>query len=192
MVRRGQRTDPRVRREIEFLAGEGFGPAEIEGRLAADSRFTPAEVPSLRSIQSLARSVRGRKEISQARPWRLAESEPEDIPAILPVLLASLEVSDRRHALTGAEADWVVRISHAAPDIPADLCYRLAFRAAFMGGPPGIELYLACAPWRPGGAERYARLFADGYLDRTYVIFRDEYTDEAINSLGRAIAGGPA
>jgi hypothetical protein len=99
------------------------------------------------------------------------DSDPADLPLILPVVRAGIEwtagnewARGLRPAITKPQADLIVRIVRATPDIPPGEAYRLSLT---LTRPPGmLEMYLAYAPWRDAGAA-YVEAWRNGWI-RTF------------------------
>jgi hypothetical protein len=138
----GSRLSAPVRDRIVELAASDFGPTEIARTL--DEEF-PKAVPSLRTIQGIVSDERKRR----GEPWSMYDSDPADLALVLPVLRAGIEwTRGQIRGISQPQADRIVRIVRAAPDIPAEVAFRLGLSGQKTGA---IEAYLAYAPWRDAG-----------------------------------------
>jgi hypothetical protein len=99
-------------------------------------------------------------------PWTFVDSDPDDAALILPALRAWIEWSQGRYGpISKPQAEWIVRIRRAAPDIPPG---EAAIRA--QGPARDLEAYLAWAPWRgPDHAAAYVDAFRRGWIT-TFVV----------------------
>lgn len=112
--------------EIESLATiAGASGSAIHRTLAADERFADRELPSERTVQDIVRELDYRDD---SEPWSLTSAAmPDEGALVMPVLgeLIRREEVEQTH-ITRAEADWIVRIRRAAPDMPLFATYRFA------------------------------------------------------------------
>jgi hypothetical protein len=163
----GERTDPRIVERIHELADEHMTPAQIDRQLERDVDDELSSLyrlhdrlPQRRAIQNIVRAHTPR---DPSGPWRMsAASNPSDAALILPVLAAVAEHSaGRTTTVTMREAEWIVRVLTAAPDVPPFDAYQLArqymrFQDRGVDTEP-LDAVLALAPWRDD-AERYWRV----------------------------------
>ena len=165
MVRR-RRGRPRIpdeiQVEIERLAYLEVPSPEIRQRLK--QKFGEAVAPSLRTVQRLVAKLTPPK---PSDPWSLADAEGDEAGLILPVLASVIEETrGQSQYLTQAEADWIVRIRRAAPDLDPVIVYALAGSYpvwAERGGTNPLDALLAFAPWRSNeNRQRYLR--AGGFI----------------------------
>lgn len=166
-TKRGQRTDPDVRAEVERLSLEGWWAAAIHRKLTDDQRFR-GRVPEPRTIQNLVRQATPR---DPSGVWVLAEATAENARLVLPVLAEVLRRTDgRKSHLTRGEGDWISRLGGAVPDLPGWWVYELAHRymrrlSRELPTSPFDEL-LAFAPWRGEPEfERYMDFVASVHED---------------------------
>lgn len=155
--RRKRRIDLDVTIEIERLARDNRGVRQIESHLIKE--FPRDKVPHPKTIQRIIVDETTPRDTSAA--WRLAGADPEDAALILPVLFTA----SGHWLLTITEAEWVVRIRSAAPDLPIDgvrdavKTYVSAQRHERDTGL--LDLVLSRHPWRSEGdrdaTDRYLR-----------------------------------
>lgn len=161
---KGRRTDKDIVDAIHELASDGYRPADIHRRL--NERFGQAATPVLRTVENIAREVTPH-DTSEA--WRLAAADPEAAAIVLPVLAELLDSSeDRIQGVSRREAEWIVRLRGAVPDLPATDAYKLArdylARIERNEDTADLDRYLVMAPWRPGNGMRYIEAAAEGRL----------------------------
>jgi hypothetical protein len=161
---KGRRTDKDIVDAIHELASDGYRPADIHRRL--NERFGLSATPVLRTVENIAREVTPH-DTSEA--WRLAAAEPAAAAIILPVLAELLESSEGRiQSVSRREAEWIVRLRGAVPDLPAIDAYKLArdylARRQRNEDTADLDWYLVMAPWRPGNGMRYIEAAAEGRL----------------------------
>ena len=157
-----------VQQEIEPLHEQGYGPKQILDKLV--SRFGRAEVPSLRTVQSIVSELKRRDDTSET--WTVAEASPAEISLVMPVLHAvAEETSSRTVTMTRDRAEWVLKVRAAAPQLPLWSVYRFAQRYGAGGDKPvELDALLALAPWRSRRARRqFFDAVAAGDLDRGLV-----------------------
>lgn len=164
---RRRRIDPDIMEAIEDMAAKGIGGAAITRALEKDGRFA-GRVPSERTVQNVVR------ELSPPDPsesWSLADAaDGEEAAMVLPVLAAVIRASAGKVSMvTRSEADWIVKLSRVAGDLPAWALYRLAgkYQRCQVSGRPtrALDILVAFAPWRGSGAwERYGSALADELL----------------------------
>jgi hypothetical protein len=86
-------------------------------------------------------------------PWRVGATQAEDLELILPALARRLMLTGGLGWLSATEADWIVRIRRAAPDLVTEGVLEVAWVArlhAAQGAEDAPELaaLLALHPWR--------------------------------------------
>ena len=138
---------------VQRLAIKGRTPKEIERELRVDEGIAGLDVPTLRTIQRMVADI---TPDDPTGPWTLADAAGEDAEKILPGLREAIELGK---TLTKQEAEWVLKISLAAPEIDSAELYRLArvYRWRLHVGMPidDLDAYLAYRPWM-GREEREA------------------------------------
>lgn len=176
--RRARRIDIDVQLQIERLAQEGFGAAQILRQIERDHPEWIPRLPVLRTVQrmleGLAGSPRTRSQsLSTGRTmgnissedalnvWRIQDATREETAIILPVLAAMIEQTNgRRDYLTTLEARWTTLIATGAPDLSPRWVAWLAAKCAVrqLRAGPGhdatspYDKILALAPWRSDDA----------------------------------------
>ncbi len=123
---------------------------EVVRLLTATGR--KSEIPSLRNVQRWIGELR--PDVSE--PWTLVDSDPDDAATVLRVVGALIARPTGRTRPTKEEAEWIIRVAHAAPGLTdPDLLFTLA-RLARAGGSvqADVEDFLATEGWTPG-AIRY-------------------------------------
>lgn len=133
----------------ELSAGAIHRRLELEAS-SGEADFGPADVPSRRTIHNI---VAEHTPSDDTDPWALADAEADEAALILPVLAAIIEkTEERRSHVTQAQAQWIVRIRRAAPDLNAWMVYHIAMNYmafAEYGLPHNhLDAYLGFAPWR--------------------------------------------
>ena len=134
MVR--ERTAGVIEEAVLDLTLRGYAPAQIHRELAPIAKKHLLAVPSLRTVQRIARRA---APPDPSGPWRLwagegiARAHPE---LVAPVLAGVMEATEGRvEVLTNRSADWIATIRIAAPALPPWPCYVLARRyVAFEAG----------------------------------------------------------
>ena len=132
----------------ELSAGAIHRRVELEAR-SGEAGFGLDDVPSRRTIHNIVAEHTPKDETER---WLLKDPEGDEATLVLPVLATIIEKTEgRRTYLTQDEAEWIVRIRRATPDLDLLKVYTLA--RAYMLGPEGgmtddSDAYLAFAPWR--------------------------------------------
>jgi hypothetical protein len=162
MRKRRPYTDARVRNAIAELARSGFAPVEIDRRLK-DRDDLPRPLPVLRTIQRIFREV---SPPDRSGDWSLMDAAPDEVEIMLPVLAAILERSEgAKDTMSRAEAEALLRVRTAGPDLPPWESYMLAceYLVRADAGDPTVDLdaFLAFAPWRSGENLARFRRWAD-------------------------------
>lgn len=179
---RPRRVDREVQQAIEEMAVDGWSPTQI---LRALER-RELEVPAIRTVQRIVRDVVGQ---DPSGPWALDLDEATDEDRhTLDVLADLVDWTDgRRQGLTLAEVAAIGAVHHLAPDLHPRLVYRAAriYMARRTAGEStaDMDLWLAFAPWRPGGRLRYEKAIANGIPRATL----DQPDAELMDSLEAAI-----
>jgi hypothetical protein len=127
--RPGQPVPRFIREEIERLAKDGMSPGEIERDLLAREDATGSYpyadlLPERRTIERYAKA----QQLPKADDvWDWAQASPEEAGIVQPVLAAAIAQTDGRIAtFSRAQAEWVVRIRRAVPEMPAHVVWRFA------------------------------------------------------------------
>ncbi|MGD0019823.1 MAG: hypothetical protein ABSD62_11255 [Candidatus Limnocylindrales bacterium] len=152
---------------IDDGLGRGQSPRQVHGALIHMARFD-GRVPSLRTI---SRRAKERRPPAAGERWSLAEAEPDEAAAVLPVF-AALAKRDRVWEcgfVTKEHAQVLVLIRAAAPDLDPWVAYKVADEYVLRrrGGlrTLGLELGLALAPWRSeASAAELRRVLEAGFL----------------------------
>jgi hypothetical protein len=188
--RRGVRTDPDIAEAVRELAqsGQDWTAAGIRRRVLEDHPEWAPRMPGERTIQNLVRGLLGQA----GDPWSFSTTDhPEDAGLVLRVLGELWDTGVWPRALTVDEAEYIVRLRRAVPDLPAIRALALA-RAYLMAADgsniytaAGLDRYLAFAPWRDGAA-RYVKAFTENRITEYFGMPGDP-TDQEV----RAILRGP-
>lgn len=160
-----RRTDIEVQARIEELVLMRRTPSQICQALESDPAIKPDRLPTLRTIERIVKDL---APDDGTGPWKLGDSGPEDTTIVLRTI-AALALGSEKHSriyepLTRREAEWVVRVARAAPDLPPGWpVWRLA--RMYLGHEQRnmptrpVDFYVAMAPWR-GERERVTYLEA--------------------------------
>jgi hypothetical protein len=156
---KGPVIDKDIREAIQDLALRGYSTAEIHRRIVEQFPTMP---PSDRTVAKYARQVTPH---DRSGEWRLANATGEEAAFVLPVLARVLEKTQgRTRHLSVAEAEWIVRLSSAAPDLPPWVAFWLArayLHAAEVAGDTDLlDRWVAFTPWRNKG-ERWRKWLPD-------------------------------
>jgi len=128
-----KRFDTKVEAAIRRLVAdkERITPAEVERELDLSPGLEGLDKPERRSI---ARRLRALRPDDKSEPWDLSQVEV-DLPTLSPqdlaFLIRTLRVAYQQRQvprLTKREAEWIVRVGRARPDISEMLAYRFAHR----------------------------------------------------------------
>jgi hypothetical protein len=149
---RGYSADPEIQAFVLGQVRDGQRSApEIKRLLLEEIGVSPSE----RTLQKMVKWA----SVTPAEPWTLADADRDEIALIAPVWAVALE-SGRR--LTKGEADWIVRVRTAAPDLPPGDVWGMAglyaTESVFVtqGLRDAFDAVIAFAPWRSKDhAERY-------------------------------------
>jgi len=160
-------------REIETLAAAGWRGKAIHTELGQLGLLDEDGRPDERTVQRIVADLAPSEETAQSEVWhharerwQLNSTEPEDAAIMLRVLAGVLSTTSWRLPTVG-QAEWVVRLHTAAPDLieqPGGWLelYRFAsvYQLRIERGEPTFDLddYFALAPWRDGGAAYVAAI----------------------------------
>ena len=160
--RRQGRLPPDLEQEIRRLAGEGRTPTEIETLLSGVKPWgRPLDIRTIRwRVKKYGLSA------DPSDPWSLAGAEAGEVALVLPVLAAVVaKTRGWRDRITQNEAEWIVRLRGAYPDLDPWEAFRLA-RLYVQRAEDGretldLDLFVACAAWRDSEAHmEYQRLWS--------------------------------
>ena len=132
----------------ELSSGAIYRRLELEAR-SGEAGFGLDDVPSRRTIHNIVDEHTPKDESER---WLLKDAEGDEATLVLPVLATLIEkMEGRRSYVTQAEAQWIVRIRRATPDLDLWTVYTLAL--AYMvrvegGTKDHLDAFLAFAPWR--------------------------------------------
>jgi hypothetical protein len=156
--------------------------AEISRTIALYPDWTPAQVhahinrgavPERISRRTIVRRLKEARRDEQSRRWTFTDSEPEDAALVLATVRSDTVASatdfpgEGLRPLTRAEAEWVIRLKRAYPELAEHEGLVRSLAGWLVSDPPlrdPMELYeefLAWTPWRDGGAamwEAFRRL----------------------------------
>lgn len=171
MPRRPRRLDLSVERQIAALAASGCSAPAIHRELERLDRAGElgGRLPGLRTVQ---RRLDDMAPHDPSDPWTFGEMDGEDARLVLDALAAAVNRTDGRiRAVSKAEADLIVKVARAAPDLPAAYQWRIArmYAARRSNAAPtdDLDALLAFAPWRDNPdnpAERYRRAVNEGWI----------------------------
>lgn len=172
----------------DLLLEHGWSPSQVHEHLlvqksaaengSGDERFRGEAVPSLRTIQRMA------KELSPPDPsgtWSLATDETGHPGLVLDVLSSVIDgYAGEITTITNKQAEWIVRIRLARPEMPlyqVFLFTRLyVLREAYGEPMRGLDAYLAYEPWRDEAAQlRYDSAVSNGWIPKAR--FKDSIAD---------------
>jgi hypothetical protein len=170
--RRGVRTDPDIASAARRLAltpgdaGEQWTAAGIHRRLLEGHPEWGPRMPTVRTIQNL---VRGLVSAAPNEPWSFSADRPEDGRLVLDLLGELWDAGVWPKSVTVEEARYIVRLRRAFQDLPA--VRTLALARAYIAATdttniytlPGLDRYLAFAPWRDDAA-RYIQALVEGRI----------------------------
>jgi hypothetical protein len=134
--------------------------------------FVSAKLPDERTIR---RRIAERRPPNPQDPWTLAEADGDEGALILPVLAALMERTEGRVAgFTREQAQWVVKVRRAAPDLEPLHAWEVAF--AYQGAVQqgreadraSLDALLAFAPWRSDEARGHFWNWIIRYRDDWY------------------------
>lgn len=110
---KSQRVDGKLKETIEILAFRRWKAPAIHAELLKE--FGKGRTPNLRTIQRWVNKITPE---DPTGPWRLADADDPDDAALVVPVIATVGKEVLRWALTKREAEWVVRIRKAAPELP--------------------------------------------------------------------------
>ena len=162
---RANAADLRVQRVVvrEVRSGQRSAP-EIERILLDEVGISPSK----RTIQKMVKWA----DDMDTEPWTLAAADRDDIALIAPIWHIAIEDSS---GLSKGQAEWIVRVCLAAPDLPPEDVWDIAelyelfsnfveeLRDEFLCT---LDALLAFSPWRDvEHAERYFSAANEGWID---------------------------
>lgn len=164
-----------IQREVENLALKGYSPKQILDYLNGHEKlqqtfsdYLKDHPLQLRTVQRIVASLTPR---DTSAPWTLKDADPGDARSILDMLAWLIEYTEgRKTTVSKAEAEWILRLAKAAPDLPAQMVWNLT-RAYLLAGEDEAKLaeidhLVAFAPWRgKDGTARYNAALDKGWLD---------------------------
>ena len=162
--RRGAAANPEIQTAIAELVQRGVTSSpEIRRKLVNEYGFLWADTPSENTILDLVKEMIARAESAE---WNLADAHISEIPLVLPVWTYA---RSKGLKLSTQEAQWVVRIRTAAPDLPLDDVLGLAgLRVLWPDSADWIDALIGFAPWRDSEhAERYFAAVNAGHISTT-------------------------
>ena len=166
--KRRRRVDPKILDKIEEMGLAGYGASKIYDELQEDETIDIDKLPDLRTVQRIIR-----EDILPQTPsgtWTLNCSKGDDIPVILKTLVDVISnTKGRITSLTRAEAEWIIFMSHAAPDLSPYIWYTLGKRylkhQESGASTEALDQYLAFAPWRSKeNNKKYEELIESGWI----------------------------
>jgi hypothetical protein len=163
--RRGAAANERVQAIVEQQVRGGQTSAAEIHRVLQKAFGGDANVPVLRTVQDMVTEARTNV---PSEPWEFAAAEPDEIAQITPVWAVALENGT---CLTRKDAEWIVRIRSAAPDLPPDDVWAIAGLYSMEVHPEtqplrdSLDAFLAFAPWRDvDHAERFYQAVNSGRI----------------------------
>jgi hypothetical protein len=105
------------------------------------------------SERTIARRIHDLVPVDPSGPWSLADADadPEEARLILDVVAYMDEITDGRIWLTRNLAHWIARVRRAAPTVPAEWAYGLAWGYQSSSASPSssrcLDLVLGIKPW---------------------------------------------
>jgi hypothetical protein len=88
---------------------------EIKERFAGRKGWPASDIPLLRQVQRVVQDLTPR---DQTAPWSLGDADPDEVRAVLDVLVdVALESDGRVVHFTVREASWIARVRRAAPTL---------------------------------------------------------------------------
>lgn len=159
------RQDPDVIAEIERLAIQEFSSTSIERELHASTKFKRRALPSLRTIQAIAREAAPR---DPAEWWSAATAPVDEARVILPILGELLERTGGRYRrVRRRHAHWVAKVLAWAPDIPPATAFALGWAYARAQqadeATDSLDRYISLGLWRD--PDQQVRAFREGWVD---------------------------
>lgn len=152
-----KRFDPTIEQAIVEYAinNPDWSDAEIRYALEGDSRFADKErLPTRRTIANRRRAARGR---DKSGPWRLGSlDEPADEALVTETIRELTKARGARVTVTQKEAERLVQVRKARPDMDPRTAYALAVRYVAKGEGSTEWLDLQVALWGDNEAWRAA------------------------------------
>lgn len=144
--------------ELLNTPGGRVSAKSIEAELVRE--FGADKVPTERAISGWIKDGRIRR-IDPSELWSLAGATGAEAALVLPVLRLAAETSDRPlRRFTRSEAEWIVRIRQAVPDVPLAVVLQRAVAMARTieqdRVDEALQQYLAFRPWTTDGAAAMA------------------------------------
>jgi len=145
----GKRLDTDVKEAIELLAAFGWKASKID-RVLGGTSFAD-RMPDLRTIQRYVERAGQRS--GPDEPWQRTEMAGNDALLVLDVLIVLMQHTRLPHGITRAQAQWLLWVRQAAPDLtPVDAwLLALLYLARERSSAPeyaDLDAVLAFAPWR--------------------------------------------
>jgi len=121
--------------------------------------------PSLRTVQDIVREFRPPDPSSK---WSVAEAEGDEARLVLPVMVQiALRSKQRRLHVTNGEADWIIRVRRAVPELDPWRVYQLARMYMVMQArkqpTDTLDLLLGLYLTPPGTVSKVMAELPDGY-----------------------------
>ena len=171
---RRERTAGPIEEAVIELALHGYTPVQIAQVLPGTVKaiaeiegWKTSKVPSLRTIQRIARQAKPR---DQSGDWAIEHSSPEDARTVLSFLAEAIVETDGRVAsVTREQADWLVRLRPLGPPTGFGPTLRLValYQERRSHGRPSDDLdaFLGFAPWSGRlAAIRYFRAVLERHI----------------------------
>ena len=152
----------------------GWSAAQIDDYLDSVDAFAD-RLPSKRTIQ---RMVKERRTTDTTGSWSLADAEPDQAKLVLEVLPTKVaETSGQSSRFTIGEADWLIRIRSAAPDLPMRIAWLLSrmylSRQSKGDDTHDLDCFLSYQPWQSAEQlDRYLSVALRDWIPRppTYLM----------------------
>lgn len=162
--------DRTIQDEIEFRAMEGWTPIQIYEKLEMKHKNEKLEgtLPSLRTVQRVVKDVTVE---DRSGTWNLSDCKGEDAKLILEVISELVIQTDGKVcSLTKAEAEWIVKIRKAVPDMKLYSTWAMA-RLYLIQESSGLkefqalDNYLSFTPWRSKYHNYfYSKAISEGWI----------------------------
>lgn len=149
MIRR-RNIDGDLQDQIEVLARRGWTPAQIDKHLDKKIKEGGKDPPDIRTIRGIVKDVQSSDTSGR---WSIIDSEPENARTILDFLAGCTDdYPSPIGTLSKAEAEWVVRLSKAAPGASSRIIATLMHlymsrQARGIADVSDLDGYLAFRPW---------------------------------------------
>jgi hypothetical protein len=121
--------------------------------------FPPHPNVTVRLVQSRLRELQAMTPPDDSGPWSLAhaDTDPEEARLILDVAAYVDEITDGRMWLAKNLARWVARVRRAAPTVPVEWAYGIAWGYQFSNANKSsarcLDLVLGIKPWEQQNRE---------------------------------------